>query len=112
MPESDLGSIFEAESGECEIDLTCYELRVRGASVPIGRRAFEILAVLVEAANETVDRDYLIERVWAGAAVGDGTIDVHISAIRKALGLFRGMLKTIPGRGHRLVGSWNRQNSN
>jgi non-specific serine/threonine protein kinase len=44
-------------------------------------------------------------RVW-GAIVEENTIQVHISAIRKALGPDRGMLKTISGRGYRLLGSW------
>ena len=107
MSESDHTAVFQ--SGECAIDLALRELRVRGSVVPIGRRAFAILSVLVQAANETVIRDHLVERVWGGEPVGDGTIDVHILAIRKALGPHRWMLKTISGRGHRLVGTWTRQ---
>jgi predicted ATPase len=44
--------------------------------------------------------------VWPGAIVGENTLHVHISAIRKALGPDRGMLKTRSGRGYRLLGSW------
>ena len=45
-------------------------------------------------------------RVWPGLVVEDNTVQVHISAIRKALGADRGMLKTISGRGYRLLGRW------
>ncbi len=38
--------------------------------------------------------------------VGENTLPVHISAIRKALGQDRAMLKTASGRGYRLLGSW------
>jgi predicted ATPase len=45
-------------------------------------------------------------QVWTGAIVEEHTLQVHISAIRKALGVHRGMLKTASGRGYRLLGSW------
>lgn len=45
-------------------------------------------------------------RVWPGAIVEEHTLQVHISAIRKVLGADRGMLKTVSGRGYRLLGSW------
>src|SRR3984885_4459626 len=49
------------------------------------------------------------DRVWPGAPVGEGTIHVHISAVRKALGPDRAMLNTASGRGYRLLGSWTPQ---
>jgi predicted ATPase len=49
-------------------------------------------------------------RIWPGAIVGENTLHVHISAVRKALGADRGMLKTASGRGYRLLGSWKVQN--
>jgi non-specific serine/threonine protein kinase len=98
-------------SGDCEIDLAQRQIRIRGMSIPIGSRAFDIMAALVQAANDVVTRDQLLDRVWPGVTVGESAIDVHISAIRKALGEHRGLLKTISGRGYRLVGTWVRQDS-
>src|ERR1700692_1414893 len=89
-----------------EIDLGRRELRSRGIPVPLGGRAFEIVTVLVQSATELVTKDHMMERVWPGAIVGEGTIHVHISAVRKALGPDRAMLKTVSGRGYRLLGSW------
>src|SRR6202040_1741408 len=89
-----------------EIDLGRRELRARGIPVPLGGRAFEVVTVLVQSASEFVTKDHLMERVWPGAIVGEGTIHVHISAIRKALGPDRGLLKTTSGRGYRLLGDW------
>src|ERR1700756_4877993 len=60
-------------------------------------------------AAELVTKDHLMERVWPGATVGEGTLHVHISAVRKALGQDRAMLKTVSGRGYRLLGSWTPQ---
>ena len=92
-----------------EIDLGRRELRARGIPVPLGGRAFEVVTVLVQSASEFVTKDHLMERVWPGAVVGEGTIHVHISAVRKALGPDRGLLKTASGRGYRLLGSWTPQ---
>jgi DNA-binding winged helix-turn-helix (wHTH) protein len=89
-----------------EIDLGRRELRSRGIPVPLGGRAFEIATVLVQSATELVTKDHMMERVWPGAVVGEGTLHVHISAVRKALGPDRAMLKTVSGRGYRLLGSW------
>ncbi len=97
------------ESSGREIDLVRRELRVRGVKIPIGDRAFEIVETLVSAAGELVTKDDLMRRVWPGAIVEDNTIQVHISAIRRALGQDRAMLKTVAGRGYRLLGDWTIQ---
>src|SRR5260370_36334828 len=92
-----------------EIDLGRRELRSSGIAVPLGGRAFEVVTVLVQSASEFVTKDRMMERVWPGATVGEGTIHVHISAVRKALGQDRGLLKTASGRGYRLLGRWTSQ---
>jgi predicted ATPase/DNA-binding winged helix-turn-helix (wHTH) protein len=93
-------------SGACEIDLARRELRAGGVPVPIGGRAFEIIETLVLSAGELVTKEALMERVWSSAAIGDNTLQVHISAVRRALGAYRGLLKTESGRGYRLLGAW------
>jgi non-specific serine/threonine protein kinase len=100
------------ESGEWEVDLARRELRARGVPVPIGGRTFEIIEVLVQAAGELVTKNDLMGRVWPGAIVEDNTLQFHISAIRRALGPDREMLKTASGRGYQLLGAWtSRQES-
>ncbi len=96
-------------SGECEIDLARRELRILGSPVPIAGRAFEILEVLAQSAGEPVTKSELMDRVWRGAIVLENTLYVHTAAIRKALGPYRGLLKTESGRGYRLLGSWTVQ---
>jgi non-specific serine/threonine protein kinase len=60
----------------------------------------------VQSAGELVTKDELMDRVWPGAIVEENKLQVHISAVRKALGPDRGTLKTSFGRGYRLVGDW------
>src|ERR1700730_12586079 len=99
------------ESGEWEVDLARRELRARGVPVPIGGRAFEIIEVLVQSAGELVPKNDLSARIWPGAIVEDNTLQFHISAIRRALGSDREILKTASGRAYRLLGAWTSRES-
>src|SRR5258707_7207010 len=107
MSEASANLVYVCD--QWEIDLGRRELRSRGIPVPLGGRAFEIVTVLVQSSTELVPKDHVMERVWRGAIVGEGTLHVHISAVRKALGPDRAMLKTVSGRGYRLLGSWTPQ---
>jgi predicted ATPase/DNA-binding winged helix-turn-helix (wHTH) protein len=95
-----------------EIDLARRELRSSGVPVPLGGRAFEIVAELVQSGGELVSKTDLAERVWPRTFVEEGALRVHIAAIRKAFGPDRDMLSTAVGRGYRLLGTWQvRQDS-
>ena len=112
-PESDSRQTEDVvfESDGLEVDLSRREFRARGVVIPIGSRAFEIIETLVKSGGELVTKDHLMKRVWPGAIVEDNTIQVHISAIRRALGSDRTVLQTVAGRGYRLLGKWTiRQN--
>src|SRR5579859_6189117 len=93
-------------SGDWEVDCARREVRARGTAVPLGSRAFDIVEMLVRSGGELVTKDALMTRVWSRAVVEENTLQFHISAIRKALGQDRGMLKTVSGRGYRLLGNW------
>ena len=97
-------SVYEA--GAWEIDTPRRELRARGRPVSIGGRAFGIIEALVRSAGQLVTKGALMEQVWPGVFVEESTLQVHISAIRKALGSDRAMLRTISGRGYCLLGAW------
>ncbi len=93
-------------SGDWEIDLARRELRVGRARVHLGSRAFDIVELLVQSAGELVSKDDLVRRIWQRSAVQENTLHFHISAIRKAFGADRGLLKTVSGRGYCLTGDW------
>jgi predicted ATPase/DNA-binding winged helix-turn-helix (wHTH) protein len=96
--------------GGWEVDLSRRELRLRGTPVALGSRAFEIIEVLVRADGELINKYDLMQRVWPGAIVEENTLQFHISAVRKALGADRDLLKTVSGRGYRLTGGWTSGN--
>ena len=98
MPGQDRQPVYKF--GAWEIDLARREMRLNGIQAEVGSRAFEIIETLVQSAGELVDKYDLMNRVWPGAVVEENTLQAQISAIRKALGPDRGLLKTIAGRGY------------
>lgn len=73
------------------------------ATVPLGSRAFDVLEALVEQAGALVGKDALMDRLWGDVAVGDNTLQVHVSALRRALGADAGAIVTEQGRGYRFT---------
>mgnify|MGYP002651293440 CR=1 FL=1 len=53
--------------------------------IPLTPRAFDILQVLIEADGKIVTRDELFGKVWGGACVEEGNLNVQMSKIRKPL---------------------------
>jgi predicted ATPase/DNA-binding winged helix-turn-helix (wHTH) protein len=52
----------------------------------LGRRALDILLMLLEHAGNVVSKQALIARVWPDSVVEDINLRVHMAALRKALG--------------------------
>lgn len=71
------GGILGDESGLLVLDLSRRELRASGVSVPIGGRAFEILAILVQSAEELVDVLDLLAPVYSKFTERFGTSDLR-----------------------------------
>lgn len=97
----------EVNLGRFRFDLRQRELKRDGLPVQLGRRARDILWVLASAKGEVVSKDELMARVWPGLVVEENNIQVHISALRKALDEGKDghtYVVTAPGRGYRLVG--------
>src|SRR5580698_3778350 len=55
-------------------------------AVRLGSRALEILFALLEHPGELVRKARLFQRVWPDVVVEEGTLRVHIAALRKVLG--------------------------
>ena len=77
-----------------------------GEALRLTPKAFELLLVLVEEGGRTVEKDELLERVWAGTIVEENNLNQNITALRKLLGDSRQesqYIATIPGVGYRFV---------
>ena len=92
--------------GPFRLDLGLRQLARDGNPVKLGNRALDILCTLAAAGGEIVTKDELMARVWTGLVVEESNLQVHVSALRKALDEKDGAihLVTVPGRGYRLMG--------
>ena len=74
------------ENGSLKIDFSTYEVFVRGKSIKLTLKEFELLRFLVQNPNRVLNRDQLLDRVWGGETfVTPRTVDVHIRRLRKAV---------------------------
>src|SRR5229473_2961296 len=83
-------------------------LRRDGVVLPLGSRALDILIYLAGRSGEVIAKQELIDHVWPDVTVEEGSIRVHVAAIRKALGdgqFGNRYIANIKGRGYSFVGN-------
>ena len=94
--------------GPFELSIGERALRRHGVVLPLGDRAFDILIYLAERPGEVIAKQELIDHVWPDVTVEEGSLRVHVAAIRKALddGQFGNRyIANIKGRGYSFVGT-------
>jgi predicted ATPase/DNA-binding winged helix-turn-helix (wHTH) protein len=83
-------------------------LRREGVALTLGGRALDILIYLAERPGKVIAKQELIDHVWTDVTVEEGSIRVHVAAIRKALGdgqFGNRYIANIKGRGYSFVGT-------
>lgn len=70
--------------------------------VELSAPSFEILDTLLSKPDEVVGKCDLLDIVWPGRVVEENTLQVHVSALRKALPA--AMIMTVHGRGYKYAG--------
>lgn len=94
--------------GDCELDTTLYELRVRGEPQALEPQVFRLLVFLVENGNRVVTKDELMAAIWHDRIVSDSTLASRIKTARQAIGDSgerQALIQTVHGRGYRFVGA-------
>lgn len=87
--------------GEFEIRPAERLLRVRGETLAVGARAFDLLLCLAQRRDRLVSKQELLDLVWPGLVVEEHNIATQIGTLRKLLG--QHVITTVPGRGYRLT---------
>lgn len=94
------------EFGSFRLDVSGRSLRQNGQLVSLPPKAIETLVFLVENQGKTVRKEELLEKVWPGTFVEEGSLTQNISLLRKALGDSsddQKWIRTIPKRGYCFV---------
>ena len=94
--------------GPFELSIGERVLRRDGQVLPLGDRALDILFHLADRPGEVIAKQELIDHVWSDVTVEEGSLRVHVAAIRKALGdgqFGNRYIANIKGRGYSFVGT-------
>ena len=76
----------EVEYENLSVNITNYELKVRGVHVDAPPKELELLFHLASNPNRVFTRDQLLDEVWGFDYYGDSrTVDVHIKRLREKL---------------------------
>ncbi len=93
--------------GPFRLDCGTRVLLLDGHPVPLRQKALEVLLALVESHGNLVEKQALMDKVWAGTFVEEGNLSFTIHLLRKALGDERNngnrFVETVPRRGYRFV---------
>jgi Tol biopolymer transport system component/DNA-binding winged helix-turn-helix (wHTH) protein len=92
--------------GPFRLEVSEHRLLCDGRLVPLTPKVFDVLRVLVQNGGRLVEKDTLLEKVWADIHVEEGALNRSVSVLRKALG--EGIdghkyIETVPKRGYRFV---------
>src|SRR5258708_25461766 len=79
-------SAIRLRFGPFELNVAERSLKKANHVIPLGGRAYDILIALLENAGGVVAKAELIAKAWPDVTVEEGSLRVHLSALRKALG--------------------------
>jgi eukaryotic-like serine/threonine-protein kinase len=86
----------------CEFEELSLQLRINGSPVELELKPLEVLQQLLLHAGDVVSKEELLESVWPGLNVVDGSLATAVSKLRKAFG-DENIILTVPRIGYRLA---------
>lgn len=90
------------DDGQMKIDYDDFSVECQGQSVKLTRKEFALLSILSRHKGRVVPREQLLDQVWGLEYYGEArTLDVHISGLRKKLGICGSGIETVIGIGYR-----------
>ena len=90
-------------AGPLTIDPHQHQARIDGEALKLTLTEFKLLSALVQARGRVLSRDQLMDKAMgADVFVTDRAIDVHVTAIRRKLGVANWLVQTVRGVGYRL----------
>ncbi|MCK4359978.1 MAG: response regulator [Candidatus Cloacimonetes bacterium] len=84
------------------IDLLKYKVTIKGKEINLTTTEFKLLSILAERPGWVFSRNKLLDKLWGeDKIVLDRTIDVHITQLRKKLGEYSKLIKSVRGIGYK-----------
>ena len=97
--EARLGKHLLSYAG-LSLNLDKKTVAVDGNPVNLTPTEFELLRQLLSNRGKVLSRQQLMDTVWVGVVVTDRTVDVHITRLRKKLGVYANNIVSRPGFGY------------
>ena len=92
--------------GRFALDTDSFALTADGEVIAVEPQVFSLLQFLIENRERVVIKDEIINEVWDGRIVSDGTLNSRVNSARRAVGddgKAQSVIKTFPRRGFRFV---------
>lgn len=89
--------------GQFRLDARRNRLYLNNVPVPLRRKTFEILLILVESAGQLVEKDQILSQVWPDQIIEESNLSQHVYKLRKSLGdtpKNQDYILTVPGKGY------------
>lgn len=87
---------------ELSVNPASYEAKIDGQKLTLTPKEFELLVHFVKNKGIVLTRESLLNEIWGYDFYGDSrTVDTHIKMLRKNLGRFNDLIKTVWGVGYR-----------
>lgn len=92
-------------SGDLEIDVSRYEVRVGGDKVDLTYTEYQLLKFLASHPGQVFDRDALLNKVWGYEYFGGArTVDVHVRRLRSKIEIKkRAFIETVRNIGYKFI---------
>ena len=85
-----------------KLDVNAHEVTVDDEEVHLTNKEFELLKYFLRNPNVVVSRFTLLEKIWGYDFYGvERTVDTHIKMLRKNLGPYGSLIKTVRGEGYK-----------
>lgn len=102
-PEEESADVIKR--GEIVINRERFEVRVRGETLDLTFKEFELIAYLAQRPGRVCSRSALLSEVWGYDFFGGTrTVDVHVRRLRAKLGNEAHMIETVRNVGYRFAG--------
>jgi DNA-binding response OmpR family regulator len=104
-PPEDAGLPEEIRTGDLFIDEASYTVKVRGRTLDLTFKEFELLKFLAQHPGRVFTRAVLLQEVWGYDYFGGTrTVDVHVRRLRAKLGAeYEALIGTVRNVGYRFV---------
>lgn len=87
------------------VDMTAYKMFIDGEQVELAPKLYDLLFFLIRNKNIAIQREKILTEVWGFDYYGDDrTLDTHIKLLRKAMGPYSDLIKTLRSIGYRFEG--------